>query len=472
MRSPPANAPRLTSHPWLRALAVYADRRVLTVLFLGFSSGLPLLLTAGTLNAWLTESGVSRTAIGLFAAVSAPYAFKFAWAPLIDRLSLPVLTPLLGRRRGWAVFTQVCLMGALVFLSTTEPATDLWWTALAAVTVSFCAASQDIVIDAYRIELLDREQQGAGAAAITAGYRVGIIAAGAGGLALASLVEGMGVPKGEVWPTVYLCMAGLVGVGIATVLLSREPAAASSPEAARLEAEAAEWLARRPHLGPRAAAVAGWFYGAVVAPFRQFMTRSQWPLILLFIATYKLGDAYLNQMAMTFYLQTGFTRTQVAGITQLFGMLASIGGVIAGGVFVARFGILRALMVCGVLQMTTNLVFALLAEAGADLTLLTIAIGMDNFTGGMGTAALVAYLSSLCDAAYTATQYALLSSFLAVGRDFLASGSGWLADQLGWTGFFLASMALALPALTVLVILARGSAVPRAPAADMRPDTP
>jgi PAT family beta-lactamase induction signal transducer AmpG len=450
--SSPAYSP---ARAWLRALSVYADRRILTVLFLGFSSGLPLLLTAGTLNAWLTEAGVSRTAIGLFAAVSIPYAFKFAWAPLIDRLTLPVLTRRLGRRRGWALFTQVCLAGALVFLSTTDPATDLWWTAMAAVCVAFCAASQDIVIDAYRIEVLAQDQQGAGAAAVTAGYRLGIIAAGAGGLALASLVESLGVPKDQVWPTVYLGMAGLVGVGMVTVLLSREPEAAASPEGARLLAEADAWLAKRPGLGRRQRELAAWVYGAVIAPFRQFMTRGHWPLILLFIATYKLGDAYLNQMAMTFYLQTGFTRTQVAGITQLFGMLCSIGGVIAGGLFVARYGILRALMVCGVLQMSTNLVYALLAESGADLRLLTIAIGMDNFSGGMGTAALVAYLSSLCDAAYTATQYALLSSFISVGRDFLAAGSGWLADTLGWTGFFLSSMALALPALLLLVWLAR-----------------
>lgn len=426
--------------PWLGAAAVYLDRRIAAVLFLGFASGLPLALTGSTLSLWLAGGGVSRTAIGLFALATLPYALKFAWAPLIDRLDLPVITRRLGRRRGWAVVTQVALMAALVGLGATDPMRDLWWTAMLALIVAFCSASQDIVIDAFRVEILEERQFGAGAATVVLGYRFGMLASGAGALYLASILP---------WAQVYQIMAGLVLVGMVTVLLTPEPAARLSEARAR-EEHAAAVLARRPHLAGWRAGLLVWLYGAVVAPFAQFMTRRRWLAILLFITLYKLGDVLAGVMAAPLYVDLGFDKVEIANVTKVFGLIATIAGGLIGGALVGRLGILRSLMVCGVLQMATNLMFALLALSGHNLTMLALTVGVENLAGGMATAAFVAYLSSLCDIAYTATQYALLSSFASVGRDVLAASGGWFADQMGWVPYFVFTMAAALPGLLVL----------------------
>ena len=294
MKATSWRATRLSS--WGQALAVYRDPRVLAILFLGFAEGLPLALTGATLNVWLTEEGVSRTNIGLFALVTMPYALKFLWAPLIDRMRLPVMTRLFGRRRGWALTAQAALIAALLGLGTTDPGQDLWWTALCAVLVAFCSASQDIVVDAYRVEVLDEHRQAAGAAVLVLGYRFGLMAAGAGALFIA---EAYG------WRTAYEAMAALVLVGMATILLCREP---KEPPPSAREKLIAEWLARRPHLSGRSAVMLAWLYGAVVAPFLQFMERRAWVLILAFIASYKLGEVLAGQMSSTFYISLGFTK--------------------------------------------------------------------------------------------------------------------------------------------------------------------
>lgn len=434
---------------WRRSAAVYLDRRVVAVLFLGFSSGLPLALTGATLNVWLAESGVSRAMIGLFALISIPYAFKFAWAPLIDRLRLPWLTARLGRRRGWAVLVQGLLALALIGIGQTDPTADpaggLWWTAAFALMVAFLSASQDIVVDAFRVEILEERQYGAGAAAVVLGYRFGMMASGAGALYLASVLP---------WSMVYAVMAALVGVGMATMLLNREPRAEETQESRALDAEVRAFLAARPGIPPRRAAALAWLHSAVVAPFRQFMSRRGWALVLLFIALYKLGDAYAGVMASPFYIQLGFSKVDIANVTKVIGLWATIGGGILGGVLVSRVGILRSLFLCGLLQMASNLMFVALAGAGPDLRWLTAAVLVENVSGGMGTAAFVAYLSSLCNAAYTATQYALLSSLAAFGLHTVAATSGYAAERLDWPGFFLLSSALAVPALLVLALLA------------------
>lgn len=421
-------AGRVTRSPafprWLEAVSVYRDRRVLAILFLGFSSGLPLALSFQTLSVWLAESGVSKTTIGLFALVGTPYTFKFIWAPLVDRMPLPFLTRRLGRRRGWAIATQLALMAAIVGLGQTNPAADPGLTAMLALAVAFCSASQDIVIDAYRVDILEERQYGAGAAMIVLGYRLGMLASGAGALYLAAWFG---------WSAAYVAMAVLVTVGSVTILLSPEPGGRQTRARGTVRPSPAAWLDE-----------------AVAAPFRDFTRRQDWALILLFILLYKFGDAVAGVMSNPFYIELGFSKEEIASISKAFGLGATIAGGFLGGLVVSQAGVMKSLVVCGILQMASNLMFVVQAQVGYHLGFLTLTIGIENLSGGMGTAAFVAYLSGLCSPAYTATQYALLSSFTAFGRTVLSSAGGWLADQLDWASFFLISTAAALPGLAML----------------------
>jgi PAT family beta-lactamase induction signal transducer AmpG len=431
---------------WLRSAAVYADRRVLAILFLGFSSGLPLALTFGTLSIWLVEEGVSKTAIGLFALVGAPYTFKFLWSPLVDRLTLPFFTRRFGQRRGWTILTQLALMAAIFGLGSVTPSHSPMMTAFLALLVVFCSASQDIVIDAYRVEILTERQYGAGAAMIVLGYRIGMLVSGAGALYLSSFFG---------WHVTYAVMAGLMIVGIGTILVNPEPERLASRESARLESRISEYLAARPHLRGITARIFAWVSTAVVAPFAEFMGRRGWLMVLLFILLYKFGDALAGVMSNPFYIELGFTKIEIANISKAFGLAATISGGVIGGMIVSRLGIIKSLFICGILQMISNLVFVLQAMAGHNLTMLVLTIGIENFSGGMGTAAFVAYLSSLCNMAYTATQYALLSSFMAFGRTMLSSSGGWLADNMNWVAFFIVTTIAALPGLVLLVWMVR-----------------
>ncbi len=415
---------------WSAASRVYSDRRVVAIFFLGFSSGLPLLLVFSTLSLWLTDEGISKTVIGIFALVRTPYTFKFLWAPLIDRLPFPLLTARLGRRRAWVVATQLALMAAILALATTTPSLTPGLTAVLAVLVAFCSASQDIVIDAYRIEILAEEEQGAGAAMVVNGYRVGMLMAGAGAISLADVLS---------WHAVYSIMAAMVVVGLVTIVLSPEP---KEPEGGALR-------------GDEDGGPFGWLSGAVVAPFKDFMKRDGWVFILLFIMLYKLGDAYLGVMANPFYVEMGFTKNEIAAVSKLFGLGATIMGALIGGALVYRYGIRAGLLIAGVLMAASNLVFAVQAMVGHSVPMLMVTIAVENLTGGMGTTAFVAYLSSLCNMAYTATQYALLSSFMAFARDVLSASSGWLADHVDWVTFFVITTFAALPGLVLLVWMIR-----------------
>jgi len=446
-----------TFRRWLSSCAVYADRRVLSILFLGFASGLPFMLTGGTLFVWLAEAGVTKTAIGLFAIMGTPYTLKFLWAPLMDRMAIPYITRRLGRRRGWAIVTQLASMAAIAGLGATNPAVHPGLTAVLALVVAFCSASQDIVIDAYRVEILQERQFGAGAAVIVLGYRVGMLVSGAGALYLATYMG---------WLATYGVMSGFMIVGMATVLLNPEPNVQKSRESVDRENRIAQYLQTRPDLHGKKAEVVAWLYGAVISPFAEFLSRRGWAVILLFILLYKFGDALAGIMTMPFYVELGFTKIEIANITKVFGLAAVIIGGIIGGVMVDRLSILKSLFVCGILQMLSNLMFALLAVAGKDLGLLTLTIAVENLSGGMGTAAFVAYLSSLCNVAYTATQYALLTSFMAFGRTLLASSGGWLADRMDWVGFFVLTTFAAVPGLLLLVVITRRFT------ADPRPLTP
>ena len=343
---------------------------------------------------------------------------------MIDRLSLPGLTRWFGRRRAWMLLSQILLLMALWSLSTVNPSDNLMWTAWLALVVAFLSATQDIVIDAYRVDILEEETYGAGAATVVFGYRIGMLVSGAGALYLAAYFP---------WPVVYQWMALFMLVGVFATLFGKEP------------------------LEPITSGQEGhnWFYEAAVAPFLDFIKRTDWAWILVFVVLYKLGDAFISNMTSPFYLATGFSKIEIANITKIFGVAAMLFGAFVGGWIVARLGILKALFVCGVLQMLSNLVFVLQAYVGYDVSLLVFTIAVENVTGGMGTVALVAYLSKLCHTAFTATQYALLSSLTAVGRTFLASPAGILADSLSWPIYFSVSMLVAMPALLLLLYLMR-----------------
>ena len=431
---------------WLESAKVYLDRRVITIIFLGFSSGLPILLVYSTLSAWLSEAGVSKTAIGLFSWASIAYGFKFLWSPLVDRMPLPFLTNLLGQRRGWMILSQFAVIAAMLGLGSSDPTTGLWMVAFWAVILAFASATQDIVIDAYRVEILDIDQLGAGAGNIVLGYRIGMVAASGGALVVADFAG---------WFWAYAAMAGLMGIGVITVLVTPEPKRVQTEESKALEESGVAFMERHAHLPIRMQKLSAWIYKAVVCPFADFMTRPNWIVILLFIALYKYGDALLGVMANPFYLETGFSKTEIGVISKTYGVLMTIAGGLIGGIMVARWGILRALLFCGVLQGLSNLVFAIQAYVGYSIPMLTVTISVENITGGMGTAAFVAYLSSLCNLAYTATQYALVSSFMAFARTIFASGGGWLADNVDWVSYFIITTGAALPGLALLIWMMR-----------------
>jgi MFS transporter, PAT family, beta-lactamase induction signal transducer AmpG len=429
---------------WLGAARVYLEPRVVAVLFLGFVSGLPLLLTLSTLTFWLAETQVDLASIGLFALVGLPYTWKFLWSPIIDRVPLPFVTRAFGRRRGWLLLIQLLLAAAILALGSGDPHQELGRMAFFAVLVAFLSASQDIVVDAYRVELLEERQQGAGAAMVVIGYRVAMLLAGAGALFIAQYAG---------WFWAYAAMAGCLGVGMVTVLLTPEPEGSG---------EASAWA-------PAGSATA-WLKEAVVEPFADFLRRNgaaTVALILLFIMLYKLGDALLGTMTNPFYVELGFTKPEVATIVKGYGLAATLLGGFLGGMVVNRRGIVPALWICGLVQMASNLVFVLQALVGRDLSMLAVTISAENLAGGMGTAAFVAYLSSLCNLSYTATQYALLSSFMAQARTTLAAGGGFLAESTTWVGFFLLTTLAAVPGLVLLLWLQRRLAGParRAPTA-------
>lgn len=411
---------------YLSAVSIYWEKRLVIIFLMGFASGLPFLLTGATLSIWLTEAGVSLTAIGLFALVGTPYNLKFLWAPLVDRIPVPLLTGLLGRRRAWMISIQIGLMISIAALGLSRPETAPTWTAALAIAVAFFSASQDIVIDAYRIEILDEDQQGAGAAMTQAGYRFGLLASGAGALYLASEMD---------WFLVYTIVAGLVLVGFIVAL--RAPV----PESDRL-------------VGNKDESLRTFFRKTLIEPFVEFFERNSIGvalLILAFILLYKFGDAFAGVMANPFYVKIGFTKVQIANVSKIFGVFATLLGVFTGGLMVKRFGILPSLLYCGIFQMLSNLMFAAQAAIGPDVRFLILTIGIENMSGGMGSAAFVAYLSMLCNTAYTGTQYALFTSFMAFGRTWLSASSGWIAEQTDWVMFFLISTVVALPGLLLLL---------------------
>ncbi|MCL1050967.1 MFS transporter [Shewanella abyssi] len=435
------------------SLSIYCHKRVLSLLFLGFSAGLPLMLVFSTLSFWLREAGVDRTAIGYFSWIALVYGFKWAWSPLVDRMSLPILTKLLGRRRGWMIFAQLILVAAIVGMSQSDPLVDIQKLALFALMVAFASATQDIVIDAFRIESASEKMQAALAAAYQVGYRSAMIIATAGALTIAAWIE----PNNDTyslvsWQTAYLAMAGLMSVGIITTLFSTEPKV-ESKEADEKEAELKQQFSRRyPKL---IAATLSWLYTASVLPFLDFFKRygKSAMLILLLISTYRISDIVMGVMANVFYVDMGFSKAEIATLSKVYGLIMTLVGAGAGGLLVAKYGTMRTLFLGAFLVATTNLLFAYQAVLGYNVPFLTLAISVDNFSGGVATAAFIAYLSSLTSTGYSATQYALLSSIMLLFPKFVAGFSGAYIDAYDYVSFFVGASLIGFPVLGLIVLV-------------------
>ncbi len=393
-------------------LKIFRSRSIPVLSLLGFSSGLPLVLTSGTLQAWMTVDGVDLRAIGIFSLIGLPYTLKFLWSPVMDRF----VPPLLGRRRGWIVITQIGIMLGIAVMSLHSPKQALWLLGAIALMVAFTSASQDIVADAYRTDILRDQERGLGAAVFVTGYRIAMLVGGAVALILSDQIG---------WQKTYLLMAALMIIGIAGAFLGQEPGVTVSHPKTLQE--------------------------AVWGPLRDFFSRPTAAVILLLIVLYKLCDAYAGTMTTPFLLRgIGFTATDVGTINKGLGLVSVIIGAVMGGTIMVRLGLFRSLLIFGILQAVSNLSFILLAWTGKSYGMLIFAVAFENISGGMGTASFISLLMALCNQRYSATQYALLSSLSALGRTFIAPTSGYLVEEVGWPGFFLITALSSLPGLWLL----------------------
>ena len=430
-------APPPAAHNWRESLLVYLKPRVIGMLFLGFSAGLPFLLVFSTLSAWLRTYDVSRTAIGMFAWVGLLYSLKFCWAPLVDRLPLPVLTRILGRRRSWMLIAQLGIVAGLLGMAGLDPSAALMPVALFSVFVAFCSATQDIAIDAYRIEAVAVEDQGAMAATYQLGYRVALLVSGAGALYLSEFFS---------WDAAYTVMAACMLVGLVTVLIINEPAgnvaAAANDD--------------RGGFGPDR--VVAWFGDAVIGPFAEFFRRNGAfaLLVLIFIGLSRVSDLLFGNIANVFYLDLGYTLSEIATVAKLFGFGVTVGSAFVGGIVVSRYGPVRPLLFATALVAVTNLCFAALAfHDVADIRYLAGVISADNFAVGFAGTVFIAYFSSLTNAAYTATQYALFTSLMLLPGKLLSGFSGMVVDATDYVTFFLYASAAGIPAIVLAVIITR-----------------
>lgn len=433
---------------WREAFAVYLHRRVLAMLFLGFSAGLPFLLVFSTLSAWLRDLGVTRTAIGFFAWVGITYSIKVVWAPVVDRMPIPFLTRALGKRRSWMLTAQLGIAAGLLGMAFTDPTTDLVQVAVFALLVAFSSATQDISIDAYRIEAVVKERQAAMAATYILGYRLALLVAGAGALYIATYAS---------WPNAYFTMAALTLIGMATALAVSEPVHHKDSQNVMFEQRVISFMSRSASLPDWLRSAIAWVIGAVICPFADFFTRNGWwaIVILIFIGVFRLSDLVMGIMANPFYLDLGFTKTEIANIAKIFGFLMSVAGSFLGGAMVIRYGIMRPLLLGAVMVAATNLLFAVMAMTGPDKFWLAAVISADNISAGLSNAVFIAYLSSLTNQAYTATQYALFSSFMTLPGKVISGFSGVIVDGFGYVSFFVYASAIGIPAILLVLVLMR-----------------
>ena len=425
-----------TQPTWRTTLQVYLEPAALRMLVLGFSAGLPLLLVLGTLSFWLREAGIDRTTIGYLSWVGLAYAFKWVWAPLVDRLPIVVLTHWLGRRRSWLLLSQLSIVLGLVAMSFNDPQVALTPVVWGALAVAFGSATQDIALDAFRIESADVDHQAALAASYQTGYRLAMIWAGAGVLWIAAGAQTAHVYQHDAWQTAYWVMAASMVPGIATVLFSSEPMRSNMPPAKN---------------------VTDWLRSALIEPFADFLRRYRWQaaLILALIAIYRISDVVMGIMANPFYVDMGYTKEEVAAVTKVYGVIMTLSGAFVGGALTMRLGVMRVLMLGAVLSSASNLLFAALSTRGHDVTGLIFVISADNLAGGIASAAFIAYLSGLTNVNYSATQYALFSSMMLLLPKFLAGYSGRYVDAFGYSNFFVATALLGMPVLLLVGMASR-----------------
>ncbi|MBO4293823.1 MAG: MFS transporter [Alphaproteobacteria bacterium] len=401
----------------------YCNKKMLILTLLGFASGFPFLLVFSTLSLWLKDVGWSYKAIGAISMVKIPYAFKWLWSPVVDGFKIPVLWRL-GRRRSWGIAAQICLFASILAMSCFTPEKSVLYLVCVATAVSFSSATLDIVLDAFRVEMFANEpqSQASGSAIFVLGYRFGLLFSGAGALMLASVMS---------WNSVYILMACGAFIGILTLIVVKEPVAYT--------------YEKKEHISMRS-----FFHERVLGPLKDFTLNPGWKLILCLIFIYRLSDAYIGPMAYPFYSDMGFTNVEIAYVIKIYGMIATVLGGLYGGLFLKKHGIFKGLYVCVFTQGITTAFYAVQAYAGHNVPMLVLTISMENFSSGMATAALVAYMSSLCNVFYTATQYALLSSLLSVARDFFAATSGFVLELTGWPLFFIFAGLMCLPSLIIL----------------------
>lgn len=419
------------------------------MLFLGFSAGLPFLLVFSTLNARLADVGVETATIGFFSWLGITYSIKVFWAPVVDRLKLPVLNRLFGKRRSWILLAQAGIATGLYLMAAVDPLSAPETLALCGLLVAFSSATQDVAIDAYRIEIAEERLQAALAATYIFGYRLALLVAGAGALYLAEFWS---------WQVSYQVMAALVGVGVLTVLVAREPEVNHFAAAEDIAEKVQEEAARRGHLPPRLAKLAGWFYAAVAGPFVDFFRRYKELaiVILVLVAVYRISDIAMGVMANPFYLDfMGFSKTQVADVTKVFGFFMTILGSMVGGVLVVRYGVRRILLAGAIMTAATNLLFVVLAQYPPDIKLLALVVSADNLSGGIANVALIAWLSSMTSASFTATQYALFSSLMTLPGKFLGGFSGIVVADFGYAQFFLVAGVMGVPAILLVLYIMR-----------------
>lgn len=453
--STPATAASLLTRGW-RSLSVYRHPRARVMLFLGFSSGLPLLLVFGTLSVWLREAGVDRATIGFISWVALAYGFKWVWSPLVDKLPIPFLTRILGRRRSWLLLSQLAIVAGLLGMAHSDPANGLGVLVGLAVAVAFASATQDIVIDAFRIESAETRLQGALAATYMVGYRLAMILASAGVLWIAAWVAPTETGYDyRAWQVAYSLMAAFMLVGLVTTLVVKEPAVPLNDN--EVERAGARRIHQVAWLPVWLADLLEWLWRAVISPFADFLRRYRWQAVLLLalIASYRISDIVLGVIANVFYIDLGFTKTQIADVTKVFGIVMTLLGAALGGVLVSRFGVMRILFIGGLLAAATNLLFSLLAQTGPQIGMLMLVVAADNLSAGLASAAFVAYLSGLTNVAYSATQYALFSSVMLLFPKFVGGFSGVMVERLDYPGFFLLTAAMGVPVLLLVALVWR-----------------
>ncbi|MFT5114445.1 MAG: PAT family beta-lactamase induction signal transducer AmpG [Parasphingorhabdus sp.] len=442
-----------TVRGWKESLTIYTNKKVVAMLFLGFSAGLPLYLVFGTLSFWMREAEIQRSTIGFISWIGLTYAFKWMWSPLVDRMPLPWLTKLMGRRRSWLLASQICVAASLCGMGLTDPSQDLGLMVTFAILTAFASATQDIALDAYRIESADVDWQAALAASYLAGYRIALIASQAGALVIAGIFDSdESTYEHYPWMISYLSMGALMLVGmITTMLISESESRVPNLSSITTPAGRFGWLPGRLQLG------IGWFYAAAVIPFIDFFQRYKWHalLILSLISMYRISDIVLGVMANVFYSDMQYTKLEIAQISKVYGPIMTIVGAGVGGVMMMRYGVMVILFLGAALTAVTNTLFALLATIGHDLTWLTVVISADNLSAGIATAAFIAYLSSLTSISYTATQYALFSSMMLLFPKLIAGFSGVYVETYGYVIFFLSAAALGLPALVIIFLAAK-----------------